>query len=95
MIIDTTFDFTTDSPGYWDDFWNRNDGMGAGGSDPDNSSPMLREYHRLLWSKKLPNGEKMELKSGSGSNYLVWNDFRFSKILQIIFGLEYCGPIMQ
>ena len=76
-MIDVTFDFTTDSPGYWDDFWNRNGGMGAGGSDPDNSSPMLREYHRLLWSKELPNGEKMELKSGSGSNYLVWNKFRF------------------
>ena len=54
-MIDVTFDFTTDSPGYWYDFWNRNGGMGAGGSDPDNSSPMLREYHRLLWSKELPN----------------------------------------
>ena len=76
-MIDVTFDFTTDSPGYWDDFWNRNEGLGAGGSDPDVVSPMLREYHRLLWSRELPNGEVMNLKSGSGSNYLVWNGFRF------------------
>ncbi len=42
MIIDTTFDFTTDSPGYWDDFWKRNDGLGYGGSDPDSVIPWGR-----------------------------------------------------
>lgn len=76
-MIDVTFDFTADSPGYWEDFWNRNDGLGAGGSDPDNASPTLQAYHRALWSRKLPNGETMELNAGCGSNYLFWDDFRF------------------
>ncbi|WP_034485701.1 DUF6994 family protein [Butyrivibrio fibrisolvens] len=76
-MIDVTFDFTSDSYNYWDGFWDRNDGLGYGGSDPDNSSPTLQEYHRLLWSKQLPNGQKMELKKGNGSQYLTWNNFRF------------------
>jgi hypothetical protein len=38
--IDTTFDVRTD----------------AGGKDPDTYSATLRRYHRLLWSKPLPNG---------------------------------------
>ncbi len=76
-MIDVSFDFTTDSPGYWDDFWNRNDGLGAGGSDPDIASPTLQEYHRILWSRELPNGQTMVLKKGIGSNYLTWNGFRF------------------
>jgi hypothetical protein len=33
----------------------------ANGSDPDSTSPTLRSYHKMLWSKKLPNGEKLEL----------------------------------
>lgn len=77
MIVDTSFDFTTDTPGYWNDFWTRNDGLGVGGADPDANSPMLKEYHRFLWSKPLPNGESMELIFGKGNQYLCWNDFSF------------------
>ena len=77
MMIDVTFDFTSDSIGYWEGFWDRNNGLGAGGSDPDNSSPTLQYYHKLLWSKPLPNGEVMDLCPGCGSNYLTWKDFRF------------------
>ena len=77
MRIDTSFDFTTDSPGYWNGFWDRNDGLGIGACDPDSASPMLREYHRLLWSRELPNGQKMELSKGVGSNYLTWDGFSF------------------
>ncbi|WP_207654129.1 DUF6994 family protein [Pseudobutyrivibrio ruminis] len=76
-MIDVTFDFTRDSYRYWEGFWNRKDGLGAGFSDPDSSSPTLQEYHRILWSKELPNGEIMDLKSGSGSYYLTWKDYRF------------------
>lgn len=36
MIIDTAFDFRTDT---------------APGKDPDSHSPTLRRYHQLLWSK--------------------------------------------
>ncbi len=50
-MIDINFDFTTDSPGYWDGFWQRGDGLGEGGSDPDKASPTLRTYHQMLWSK--------------------------------------------
>ncbi len=76
-IIDTTFDFTTDTPGYWDGYWERKGGIGAGGNDPDASSRTLQNYHRLLCSRKLPCGERMELCSGYGSNYLTWRGFRF------------------
>lgn len=77
QMIDVNFDFTSDSPGYWHNFWNRNNGLGAGGSDPDNVSPTLKQYHKILWSKPLPNGDFMDLKAGNGSNYLTWNNFRF------------------
>lgn len=76
-MIDVNFDFTSDSPGFWEGYWDRNNGLGYGGSDPDNASPTLQQYHRILWSKKLPNGECMDLKTGAGPYYLTWKDFRF------------------
>ena len=78
-MIDVNFDFTTDSKGYWDGFWDRGNGLGACGSDPDKSSATLRTYHQKLWSKPLPNGEIMELKQGKWADYdyLTWKDMRF------------------
>ena len=46
--IDVTFDFRSDTPGY-------------PARDPDAYSPTLRAYHKLLWSKRLPNGEMLLL----------------------------------
>lgn len=43
--IDIAFNFTTD----------------AGGGDPDRTSPTLRRYHNLLWSKPLPDGTEFTL----------------------------------
>lgn len=77
-MIDTTFDFTSDSAGYWEGFWDRDEELGSGGSDPDIASPTLHQYHKLLWSRKLPNGEIMNLQKGTGPYYLTWKDFRFS-----------------
>lgn len=77
MKIDVTFDFTSDSVGHWEDYWNRNYGMGAGKTDPDICSITLQIYQKTLWSRVLPNGEIMNLKIGKGSNYLTWKDFRF------------------
>lgn len=37
--IDTTFDFTSDTPHYWDNFWQNCDGLGCGSADPDTKSP--------------------------------------------------------
>ena len=76
-MIDIAFDFTMDSPGYWDGYWERKAPLGEGGSDPDTASPTLQKYHKELWSRQLPNGEYMDLKAGSGSYYLTWKDFRF------------------
>jgi hypothetical protein len=45
--IDISFDFRRD----------------AGGGDPDQYSPTLCRYHRLLWSKALPSGKRFNLES--------------------------------
>lgn len=44
----------------------------ANGKDPDSHSPTLRKYHRLLWSKPLPNGDFFNLKEGQGAEYLKY-----------------------
>lgn len=50
MIIDTTFNVYSD----------------AQGGDPDSTSPTLRSYHKMLWSKPLPNGKIFELSDKNG-----------------------------
>lgn len=54
MKIDITFNVYTD----------------AKGGDPDCTSPTLRSYHKMLWSKKLPNGEYFELTDKKSGAYL-------------------------
>jgi len=53
-MIDTGFDMRAD----------------AGGKDPDSHSRTLRRYHRLLWSKPLPNGELFDLSDTTPGVYL-------------------------
>lgn len=77
MKIDMNFDFTIDTPHYWDNFWDKRNGLGVAGNDPDSSSKTLQKYHQIIWSKKLPCGDDMKLQCGSGSNYLTWKNFRF------------------
>lgn len=49
----------------------------AGGRDPDSHSPLLRQYHRQLWSRPLPSGhtleldEKLRLRSGDEDWWLA------------------------
>jgi len=56
MIVDTTFNVHSD----------------ARGGDPDNTSLTLRKYHKILWSKTLPNGKIFELSDKNGV-YLYHN----------------------
>jgi len=54
MKIDITFNVYTD----------------ANGGDPDSTSPTLRSYHKILWSKPLPNGQVLELDNKKSGAYL-------------------------
>jgi len=56
-IIDTTFKTYSDS----------------NGGDPDSKSPTLRNYHKILWNKILPNGTKFELIDKKSGTYLYHN----------------------
>jgi hypothetical protein len=53
-MIDTTFDVRSD----------------AGSGDPDSTSPTLRQYHRMLWSKPLPSGQPFNLSASARGRYL-------------------------
>lgn len=54
MKINTNFNFYSDS----------------NGGDPDSASPTLRRYHKILWSKSLPNGELFELSDKRNGTYI-------------------------
>ena len=53
--IDVDFDFRDDTPS---------------GKDPDARSPTLLRYHKLLWSKSLPNGVMFDLDDTTRGDYL-------------------------
>ena len=57
-MIDTSFDVYSDTPP---------------GKDPDSHSPTLREFHRQLWSKPLPNGATFDLVDDRAGTYLYHN----------------------
>ena len=58
MIVDTTFNVYSD----------------ARGGDPDSTSPTLRKYHKILWSKPLRNGKIFELSDNEAIE-LLWAEF--------------------
>ncbi|WP_306368154.1 hypothetical protein [Nocardiopsis sp. CC223A] len=55
-LIDTTYDFQTDTPA---------------GKDPDAFSDTLHHYHRTLWSRELPDGTRFDLTDARPGGYLV------------------------
>jgi len=85
-VIDITFDFRTDTPGRL---------------DPDKYSPLLRKYHKLLWSKPLPGGKMFDLSDALDLDeaYLYHKselgEFRLSSdtITHPYFRLDYKTPI--
>ncbi|MBK8851792.1 MAG: hypothetical protein IPN73_16810 [Saprospiraceae bacterium] len=68
MKIDITFNVYTD----------------AIGGDPDRTSPTLRYYHKMLWSKKLPNGEQFDLTDKISGVYL----FHGSRLGDLLLGSD-------
>ncbi|WP_196776883.1 DUF6994 family protein [Haloechinothrix halophila] len=60
-MIDTRYDFQTDTPA---------------GRDPDSYSDTLHRYHRVLWSKELPDGTRFDLEDGRPESYLVHSSHR-------------------
>ena len=82
-IIDISFDVHSDTPK---------------GKDPDTHSPTLRRYHKILWSKPLPNGKNFDLddntpkvlhhKSGLGEFFLssdsIGHTYRWKSMSHII-----------
>jgi len=56
----------------------------ARGGDPDITSPTLRLYHKILWSKPLPNGERFELTNKKSGAYL----YHKSKIGEFYLGSD-------
>lgn len=81
MIIDVDLDFTNDVDGFWESFRTHDPGLlPKDGScpDPDFKSRLLRTYHRILWSRELPNGEFMDLGCCLRmTDYLEWKGPRF------------------
>ena len=57
MIVDTTFNVYSD----------------ARGGDPDSTSPTLRKYHKILWSKPLKSRSKFGLIDNKSGAYLYHN----------------------
>jgi hypothetical protein len=68
MIIDTKFNVHSD----------------AGGGDPDITSPTLRLYHKILWSKPLPNGQVFELTNKKSGAYL----YHISELGELYLGSD-------
>ena len=65
--IDINFDFTQDTKGYWTNWWTVDKGDELLGTrnvpDPDSRSRSLNFFHKLLWSKQLPNGQFLDLQT--------------------------------
>jgi len=71
FALDAKFDYWADmNPGVscWD---------AKGSRDPDSRSKPLQSTHKMLWTKRLPNGEQFELKPIKGA-YLQWGKFQLS-----------------
>ena len=57
MNIDVNYNFINDIPGFWDGYWDELGGWGRSRYDIDIYSKVLRDYHKVLWSRTLPNGK--------------------------------------
>ena len=67
--------------------------LDSGGKDPDSASKTLRTYQQLLWSKKLPNGEMMNLEIEKGC--LKWKNMWFGSDSITASFLHYRFPLKE
>ena len=78
MLIDNTFDIRKDVKPE---------------ADPDKESKKLLSYHKYLWSKDLPNGQKFELSDNEPNKYLFHNfclpGLPFSNKNSIIISIDF------
>ena len=70
MHINTRFDFTTDTKGFWESFW-ENNRLGQIKKDPDAMSRTMWFYQYCLYRRILPNGEFMDLQD-AGRRRFLW-----------------------
>jgi hypothetical protein len=70
--IDITFDFRSDSP-------MRNVRGKPKRKDPDTWSPTLARYHKLLWSKPLPDGTVFELETTAKPRFYHYHKSKLGK----------------
>ncbi len=75
MSIDVDYDITSGTPGFWDVFWDNDSDVMDSNHDPHIRCQTLRDYHRSLWSRPLPNGQTMEIENDY-CKYLIWNNIR-------------------
>ncbi len=78
FIFDPNFDATQDVD-YWKYWWDPKKGNELLGTrhvvDPDSKSKKLHEFHKTLWSKKLPDGRLWDLKTRWDNGYSFdWHD---------------------
>ncbi|MCC8112928.1 MAG: hypothetical protein LIP03_02835 [Bacteroidales bacterium] len=78
--IDCKYCFLDELPEYWEGVWDKDDFVPHRTVDPDQKSDTQQEYHRILWSKPLPNGDMMMLTKEKTmySNALRGNGFLFT-----------------
>lgn len=80
-MIDTNYNFTNDIKDYWNNYWEENDLLGSQKYDIDKLSKTLTNYHKIIYSKKLPNGMILDLKHSKSGNFLLFNDLQLSNDL--------------
>ncbi len=75
--IDVNYCFIDDFSNYWDNYWS-DEILGHSSIDPDSASNTLLEFDKILYSRQLPNGERMNLEIDYSDRSLKWDNLRLS-----------------
>lgn len=77
-MINVNYNFTNDIRDFWNNYWKDNEILGNQKYDIDKLSKTLTEYHKTIYSKKLPNGMYLNLKNSNSGNFLLYNNIQLS-----------------